>query len=72
MSLDKDRLKSDLTALLDKTETSTGNENDSKEQYVNDLADSIERYVKGAQIKYINGLTAGSNAVVGTFNGSLQ
>jgi len=71
MSLDKNRLKTDLTTLYNGTINSTGNAQQAQTAFINGLADTIERYVKGAQINYTTGLVAGSTPVTGTFNGSL-
>lgn len=72
MSLNKPQLKQDLNLLYDGTIGSEGDAEAAKVEFIDRLADAIEAYVKSAEIKYINGLTAGANPVVGTFNGNLQ
>ena len=69
MSLNKTDLKNDIiqimTDMLQRDSTSI-------EEFATRLSDSIDTYVKEADINYSGGLTAPNGAVSGTFNGSLS
>ncbi len=69
MALDKTTLKNTIVAIM--TDMLTREEN-SIEEFAQRLTDAVDTYVKGAKINYTSGLTAGSTAVTGTFNGSLS
>ena len=69
MSLNKEELKNNIKALIEGLMTQ---EEASIDEFAEGLADHIDTYVKGADIKYTNGLFAGSTAVTGNFNGELE
>lgn len=72
MSLNTAQLKSDLMKVYTDTYETTGNRDEALEAFIGAMCDKLETYVKSAQIIYDNGLTAGSNPVIGTFNGRLE
>lgn len=73
MALDKIQLVADLKTILDATNDPAKAIADAEGDFINKLADAIERYVKGATIVYNNGLAVPNvGVVVGTFNGKLQ
>ena len=69
MSLNKEQLKIDivtvLTALMAKEEVGI-------EDFAEGISEAVDKFVKTADIKYTSGLTAGSTAVTGNFNGQLE
>jgi hypothetical protein len=67
--LDKATLKTTIVSIM--TDMLT-RQNNSIDEFATRLSDAIDVYVKGAKIVYTSGLTAGSNPVVGTFNGNLE
>lgn len=69
MGLDKEKLKDDIFNLLTELRT---REEASIDEFASGLSDLIDEYVRSANIKYLTGLTAGGNAVVGSFNGGLE
>lgn len=69
LTSDKAAAKTALVSLL--TDMLTKEDN-SVDEYADRLIDIFEVWLKKANIKYVNGLTAGGNAVVGTFNGKLE
>lgn len=72
MSLDKAGLKVNLKTMYDATKVAAADGPTAEQNFINSLADAIETYVKSAQVNYTSGLIAGSNTVIGTFNGSLS
>ena len=69
LSSTKQQAKNKVKAVLEDMLT---RENNSTEEFANRLIDVMEDWLKEATIKYITGLTAGPNAVTGTFNGKLE
>lgn len=67
MSLNKAKLKTDLTALFDGTINSEGNETAAKTAFIDGLTDIIDSYVRSIQVNYTSGLTATNGLVNGTF-----
>lgn len=73
MALDKPTLIADLSTAYDDTKVAAVDAETAKANFVNAIADAIERYVKSAQIVYTDGLvSATGGAVTGTFNGELE
>lgn len=69
MALNKALLKNEIKSLLEDMMT---REDSSFDEFATRLSDSIDQFVKGANIIYNSGLTAGGNPVSGTFNGNLE
>ncbi|MGD1319155.1 hypothetical protein [Chryseobacterium sp. 2R14A] len=71
MSLDtaKQEAISKFIALMDDMFT---REQDSRQEYAERFFTILIELIKKAEIKYTNGLNAGSNPVTGTFNGELK
>ena len=61
----KTAVKQILEDMLEREVTST-------EEFANRLIDVMELWLKQATIKYISGLTAGTNPVTGIFTGNLE
>ncbi|WP_417289606.1 hypothetical protein [Corallibacter sp.] len=70
MALNKAELKSDIKSIL---EDMMQRENTSIDEFATRLSDSIDSYVKGAEINYTQGLTGYLGVpVTGVFEGNLQ
>lgn len=71
MSLDtaKQEAINEFMALMDDMLT---REQDSRQEYAERFISILIKLIKKSEIKYNNGLTAGSNPVTGTFNGELK
>jgi len=68
MSLNKTDLKNDIIQIMNDM---MKREETSIEEFATRLSDSIDTYVKAADINYTGGLIAPNGAVSGTFNGTL-
>lgn len=68
MALNKTDLENEIKELLTQMLT---RENTSIDEFARRLSSSIHDFVKSADIKYDNGLSAPNGSVTGTFNGSL-
>lgn len=69
MALDKLTLRNDIVQLL---QDMMLRETTSIEEFADRLSNSVDAYVKSADILYQDGLTAPNGPVTGTFNGQLQ
>lgn len=71
MALNKTVLKNEIVTLLTNMLT---RENTSIEEFATELSNSVDAFVKSADIKYTSGLVAPNigGAVTGTFNGNLE
>ncbi|WP_121812800.1 hypothetical protein [Mucilaginibacter kameinonensis] len=72
MSLNTAKLKTDLKEVYTATYEATGSRDAALDAFIDAFADKFEDYIKTAEIVYTNGLTAGTNPVVGIFNGELR
>jgi len=72
MSLNTAQLKVDLKEVYTATYQQTGSRDEALDAFIDAFADKLEAYIKTAQVVYIDGLTAGSYPVVGTFNGEVR
>lgn len=70
MALNKTELRNDIKSIL---EDMMQRENTSIDEFATRLSDSIDSYVKGAEINYTQGLTGYLGVpVTGVFEGNLQ
>lgn len=73
MALDKTRLKNNLKTMYQDADANGG---DTREQqldyFCEKLASVLVDEIKQLHINYTNGLTAGSNSVIGTINHSVS
>lgn len=72
MSLNTVKLKQDLKDLYEASQNDTGTAEENLEAFLSAFVTALEGFVKSGAVIYIDGLTAGANPVVGTFNGKIE
>lgn len=70
--LNQEQFKLDLKSVYKEMQNYTGDEEKALDTFCDKMAGVFIKHIKTLEITYTNGLSAGSNLVIGTFNNTLK